>query len=87
MYRALEREGLFEEMVLEIAVNELSKYKLPDFLTISQKRLQNLDGDALERLNREGYLQLASFISTSLGNIEWLVELKNLRRADAARDG
>ena len=52
---------------------------------VVEKRLEALDGAALERLNKAGYLQLAMLVISSLGNISWLIELKNRRRA-AERD-
>ena len=56
---------------------------MPNFFTIDAERLASLKGDALERLNRPGYLQLAVMVVHSLGNVEWLIELKNRRRAEA----
>jgi hypothetical protein len=57
------------------------KYKLPGFLTVSQERLADLDGAALERLNKPGYLHLAMLVVTSLGNVTWLIHLNNRKRA------
>ena len=85
MFAAFEEAELIEAMDLSIKLDEQTQYKLPDFFTISQDRLEALDGIALERLNRQGYLQLAMFVANSLGNIEWLIDLKNRRRiADQA---
>jgi len=81
MFAAFEEAGLIESMDLEINLDDRTSYKLPNFFTIDQERLAALDGPTLERLNRSGYLQLAFFVVHSLGNIDWLVELKNRRRA------
>jgi hypothetical protein len=81
MFAAFEEAGLIESMEAEVNLDERVKYKLPDFFTIDQDRLAALDGAALERLNRLGYLQLAFFVVHSLGNVQWLIELKNRRRA------
>jgi hypothetical protein len=48
---------------------------------VSQERLAELDGASLERLNRPGYLHLAMLVVTSLGNVTWLIHLKNRKRA------
>jgi hypothetical protein len=80
MFDAFKEAGLIESIEAEINLDEKVKYKLPDFFTISQERLEALDGPTLERLNRSGYLQLAIFAVNSLGNIEWLIELKNRKR-------
>lgn len=81
MFAAFEAAGLIESMELQVNLDERVQYNLPDFFTISQDRLEALDGTALERLNRPGYLQLAMMVVNSLGNIEWLIELKNRKRA------
>jgi len=81
MFTAFEEMGLIESMDVQVNLDERVQYKLPDFFTISQDRLEALDGPALEKLNRSGYLQLALMVVNSLGNIEWLIELKNRKRA------
>jgi len=83
MFAAFEREGLMESMEGQINLDERVQYKLPDFYTINQDRLDELNGAALERLNRTGHLQLAMMVVNSLGNVEWLIELKNRKRASA----
>lgn len=85
MFAAFEAAGLVEEMAAEIRLDERSTYALPGFLTINNERLSALDGSELERLNAAGYLHLAMLVVTSLGNIAWLIELKNRKRlADQA---
>lgn len=84
MFAAFEEAGLIESLEAEVNLDDRVKYKLPDFFTINPDRLAALDGAALERLNRPGYLQLAIFVVHSLGNVQWLIELKNRRRAAGA---
>lgn len=81
MFDAFEDAGLIEAMEVDIHLDDRVKYKLPGFLTISQEKLAELEGPALERLNGPGYLHLAMLVVTSLGNVSWLIELKNRRRA------
>jgi SapC len=81
MFAAFEEAGLIEEIDVEIELDERAKYKVPGFLTISHDRLTELGGVELERLNKSGYLQLAMLVMTSLGNVSWLIELKNRKRA------
>jgi hypothetical protein len=85
MFDAFEAAQLIEDMEIEIELDETLKYKVPGYQTISRERLAALDGAELERLNEAGYLQLAMLVISSLGNISWLIELKNRRRA-AERD-
>jgi len=81
MFAAFEGAGLIEPMDVEVNLDERRKYTLPGFFTINQERLDALDGPVLERLNRQGFLQLAMLAATSLGNMHWLIELKNRRLA------
>jgi len=83
LYAALEEAGLLEAKDIEIQLDERVQYKIPGFLTISQDRLAELDAQTLEKLHKPGYLQLATLVACSLGNIHWLIELKNRKRAAA----
>lgn len=80
MFAAFEKAQLIEEMAIEIELDDTVKYQVPGFLTVSRERLAELDGEELEQLNQAGYLHLAMLVVTSLGNISWLIELKNRRR-------
>jgi hypothetical protein len=81
MFDEFEQAGLIEGMEVEVALDDQTKYTLKGFSTISQERLSGLDGETLERLNRRGFLHLAMLVVTSLGNVSWLIELKNRKRA------
>jgi hypothetical protein len=84
MFDAFEEHGMIEPVELDISLDQSTKYKLPGFLTISQDKLAGLDGSSLEKLNKQGYLPLAMMVVASLGNVSWLIELKNRKRAAAA---
>ena len=81
MFAAFEEAGLIESIQAEIGIDERVTYTLPDFFTINQERLAALDGETLERLNRAGFLQLAILAVHSLGNVDWLIELKKSKVA------
>lgn len=81
MFAAFEEAGLIESIDVEAELDRTTKLRIPGFLTIGQDRLAGLDGAMLERLNKAGYLQLAMLIVASLGNVAWLIELKNRKRA------
>jgi hypothetical protein len=74
---------LLQPIQLQIQVDDTRRYNLEDFLTVDAVRLAGLDGAALEKLHRAGFLRLAFAASASLGNIGWLIELKNRARANA----
>jgi hypothetical protein len=77
MFQAFAEAGLIEPVAIDITVGEARRYDLPDFFTIRRERLDALDGAALERLHRAGWLAAAFQVASSLGNIERLVEMKN----------
>lgn len=81
MFAAFDEAGLIEAVEAEISIDERVKYKLPDFFTINQERLAALEGETLERLNRQGFLQFAMMVVHSLGNVDWLIELKKSKLA------
>lgn len=81
MFAAFEATGLIEPVAVDVEIDRTLKYKLPGFFTISADRLAALGGGDLERLNKAGYLQLAMQVLASLGNVSWLIELKNRKRA------
>ncbi len=84
MFAAFESEGLLEPLEMKASLADGTEYTISGFLGIDAERLAGLDGAALERLHTPGWLNLAFMVSNSLGNIEWLIELKNRKQADAA---
>jgi hypothetical protein len=87
MFAAFEEAGLIEPMDIEVQLDERTKYQLPGFFGISEKRFAQLDGAQLERLNKPGFLHFALFVLASTGNLHWLIELKNRKRAAARGQG
>lgn len=81
MFAAFEEAGLIEPVRLEISLSETEKYVVPDRYTIGADKLAALDGSALERLHAGGFLKAAFHVVASLGNMNRLIELKNLKRA------
>ena len=49
--------------------------------TISEEKLRALDGDALVKLNRSGFLQGAFLVLASLNNMKKLIDMKHRRRS------
>lgn len=83
LYAAWDEAGLIEPITLRLSLDETTRYDVPDCLTIGPERLAALDGAALERLNRAGFLRPAFMVAASLGNVSRLIERKNARRATA----
>ena len=81
MFAAFEAAGLIEEIDIDVELDAKTRYKLSGYFTISEDALSGLDGAQLQSLNQAGYLQLAMLVMNSLGNVSWLIELKNRRRA------
>ena len=74
---------LLQPVQLQIQIDDSRRYDLVDFLRLDSGRLAALDGAALERLHRAGFLGLAFAAAASLGNISQLIELKNRARLAA----
>jgi hypothetical protein len=81
IYAAFEEHDLIEPISIEVKLDETRQYTLSDFYTISLERLLQLDGAALEQLNRADYFRVAVWIASSLRNVSRLIDLKNARGA------
>ncbi len=80
MFAAFEEADLIEPIQLQIKLDETTQYNLPDFHTIGPARLARLDGAALERLHRAGFLRAAFMVVASIANVGRIIELKNRKR-------
>ena len=74
---ALLQYDLLESFVFDIQLNDGSQNRLAGFYTIKEERLLDLDGTALERLNRAGHLQAIYMAIASLSNFRALIERMN----------
>lgn len=81
MFAAFEEAGLIEPVKVEIALNDTKRYTLLDLHSIEEAKLAALDGAALERLHRAGFLRAAFNAVASLSNVRRLIELKNRKSA------
>ncbi len=68
---------LLESFVFDIELDDGSQHRLAGFYTINEEHLSALPGEALERLNRAGYLQAIYMVIASLSNFRTLIERKN----------
>lgn len=80
MFSAFLEAGLLAPLNIDINLDEETRYHLPDFFSISQEGLSQLDGATLERLNSAGFLASAFHVLTSMNNFQRLIEMKNRRR-------
>ncbi|PHR92802.1 MAG: peptide ABC transporter permease [Robiginitomaculum sp.] len=81
MFAAFEEMGLIEKVDVEIKLSDTEQYNVPDYYSISEENLMQLDGTSLERLNKAGFLRLAFLVLASLGNVSRIVDMKNQKRA------
>jgi hypothetical protein len=77
MFDAFTKHQLLESVVLDIEFKNQDKLKITGFETINLDKLFQLKGDALEELNKSGFLQAAYLIVASMSNIRKLIDLKN----------
>lgn len=87
MFVAFETCELIEPVNIEIDVHDDVQYVLRGFHTVSEEKLARLEGGALERLNKAGFLRGAFLVVQSLNNIARLIELKRQRVLEKARAG
>lgn len=80
---ALQEFNLLESFVFDVELEDGSQNRLAGCYTINEERLQALNGQALEQLNRSGFLQPIFMVIASMSNLSALAERK--RRAYASR--
>lgn len=79
MFSAFNEYDLIEPVTLNIELDNGDKMSISGNYTIHTEKLSQLDGNALEKLNKAGFLQMAYAVAISLGNVKKLVDLKNAR--------
>jgi len=76
MFSAFVAEGLIAPVEISIRLDDATEYRIPGLYSISAEALSQLDGAALERLNRAGFLGLAFQVVASAGNMQRIVGMK-----------
>ncbi|WP_295803395.1 SapC family protein [uncultured Microbulbifer sp.] len=79
IFAAFAELHLIEPVNISVEIHRDDSLDLTGYYTVNEEKLADLDGAALERLNRAGFLQYAFFIASSLGNIRRLIERKRRR--------
>lgn len=77
---ALLEHELLESFVFDIELDDGSQNRLAGFYTIHEERLAALDGAALGRLHRAGYLQPIYMVIASMSQFRALIARKNAAR-------
>jgi hypothetical protein len=80
MFAMLSELDLIEPVKLEVKPSPDEGYSVVGLHTINQQKLATLDGVALERLNRAGFLQAAFLVMNSMNNVRRLIALKQQRQ-------
>ena len=68
---------LLEAFTLEVTLKDGSKNQLTGFYTIKEPKLYELDGNTLEALNKQGFLQAIFMAVASHARLRPLVEKKS----------
>ncbi len=79
MFSAFEQYNLIEPVKIEVVLHSEKQCELVNYHTVSEEKLLSLDGNALQQLNRAGFLQAAFLVVASLNNIKKLIDIKNRR--------
>lgn len=77
MFAAFRELELIEKVTAEVKLSDEKEYRLARFHTLNEERFAALDGAALDRLHRAGFLRPAVFVLSSLRNMGRLIDLKN----------
>ena len=80
MFAAFAELGLLQPIELNLDLGDGLTFSLSDFFTFGAQQLAELPADALESLNRSGFLAAAIFARASLPNMNRLLQLKNQKR-------
>ena len=83
IFPLLESMGLLQPVSIEVTLSNVDQVNFNDYLTIDAEKLNQLDGESLEKLHRQGALSLAFFALSSLTNMQRLIALKNKKSAIA----
>lgn len=78
---ALLEYDLLESFVFDVELPDGAQNRLAGFYTVNEDRLSRLDGTALEKLHRAGYLQAIYMVLASLSKLRDLVERLNRQHA------
>jgi hypothetical protein len=72
--------GILAPVEINIQLDDRTEYKLPELFSISREAMAGLSGETLETLNKQGFLELAFVILSSVGNVARIIEMKNRKR-------
>lgn len=84
MFAAFTALDLIEPVKVEIKLSPEEGYSLVGLHTINREKLAALDGQALEKLNKSGFLQGAFLVIASMNNVKKLIGMKQRKRMQAA---
>lgn len=82
MFTAFTAHDLIEPVAVEINFTTEEQYSLKGLYTIGEEKLAALDGDALYKLNKAGFLQGAFLVIASLTNVKKLIDMKHRRHGE-----
>ena len=71
------KHELLEQITLDFTFNDGAKQTVEGFYTIAEERLYQLPGDALESLNKAGYLQPIFMAVASLSRMRDIIDRRN----------
>lgn len=80
-FAGLEAMDLLAPVSIKATLSNIQQVGIHGYYTIDEEKLARLDGNSLEYLNSKGVLRQIFFVLLSLGNVNKLIELKNLRAA------
>ena len=86
MFAAFAALDLIEPVKVEVKPNAEETISLVGLHTLNREKLAALDGAALEKLNKAGFLQGAFLVLASMGNVRKLMWMKQRKRAQSGNN-
>lgn len=68
---------LIEAVTIKVTLDDQSNHELSSLYTVNEEKVASLQGDQLQNLHRQGYLQMIHMIEASMSNITKLIAKKN----------
>ncbi len=83
MFAAFQEAELLAPAEIEVKVSDQQAYVLKDMFIIRDDVLRGLSGNVLKALNQAGFLSLAFYVLSSMGNLNRMISLKTGRAVPA----
>jgi len=68
---------LIEPVSIKVQLKDGSNHELNSLYSVNEEKVAALQGDVLQKLHQQGYLQMMHMMEASMSNLSLLIEKKN----------